>query len=179
VRRETQNISAREAARLCDAEAKGLLSHREVIANILSMCVPECQCISPEHISDNLLGEVRTGEAPVDDLSRTALIRGGNAEDSSPKEGGINFESQSARKGYPMGKRAMCYASRMISSQKGTVLRNSDHGKIRKSYSIWIMGACRKRNEGTAAIFEMAKGTGFVKSFSTMNFWKPITGNTA
>jgi len=41
VRRETQNISAREAARLYDAEAKGLLSHKKVIANILSLCESE------------------------------------------------------------------------------------------------------------------------------------------
>ena len=39
---------------------------------------------------------------------------------------------------YPLLKRAVYYASRLISSQKGTEFTNSDYDKIKKVYTIWI-----------------------------------------
>ena len=51
----------------------------------------------------------------------------------------INVEAQTAfNPGYPLTKRAIYYCSRMISAQHGPVFKNSEYGKIRKVYSIWV-----------------------------------------
>ena len=51
----------------------------------------------------------------------------------------INVEAQTAfNPGYPLTKRAIYYCSRMISAQHGPVFTNSEYGKIRKVYSIWV-----------------------------------------
>lgn len=57
----------------------------------------------------------------------------------------INVEAQKSLKPkkktggtYPLLKRAVYYASRLISSQKGTEFVNSDYDKIKKVYTIWI-----------------------------------------
>ena len=51
----------------------------------------------------------------------------------------INVEAQTAfNPGYPLTKRAIYYCSRMISAQHGPIFTNSEYGKIRKVYSIWV-----------------------------------------
>lgn len=51
----------------------------------------------------------------------------------------INVEAQNRfRPQYPLTKRAVYYCSRLISAQQGTVFTNSEYGKLRKVYSIWI-----------------------------------------
>ena len=51
----------------------------------------------------------------------------------------VNVESQNDfYPGYPIVKRGVYYASRMISSQYGTVFTGSEYQKIKKVYSIWI-----------------------------------------
>lgn len=50
---------------------------------------------------------------------------------------------------YPLLKRAVYYASRLISSQKGTEFTNSDYDKIKKIYTIWI---CMEAPHGKSAI---------------------------
>ena len=50
---------------------------------------------------------------------------------------------------YPLLKRAVYYASRLISSQKGTEFINSDYDKIKKVYTIWI---CMEAPQGKSAI---------------------------
>ena len=51
----------------------------------------------------------------------------------------INVEAQTKFKpGYPLTKRAIYYCSRMISAQHGPIFTNSEYGKIRKVYSIWV-----------------------------------------
>ena len=94
------------------------------------------------------------------------VIAGSNNEDSTLTEGTINYdvrfdaiapasEGSTARKdvirliinveaqtafnpGYPLTKRAIYYCSRMISAQHGPIFTNSEYGKIRKVYSIWV-----------------------------------------
>ena len=51
----------------------------------------------------------------------------------------INVEAQTTfNPGYPLTKRAIYYCSRMISAQHGPIFTNSEYGKIRKVYSIWV-----------------------------------------
>ena len=57
----------------------------------------------------------------------------------------LNVEAQTAfNPGYPLIKRAIYYCSRMISAQHGPVFKQSEYGKIRKVYSIWV---CTKPSE--------------------------------
>lgn len=52
---------------------------------------------------------------------------------------GKYVEAQTAfNPGYPLTKRAIYYCSRMISAQHGPIFTNSEYGKIRKVYSIWV-----------------------------------------
>ena len=68
----------------------------------------------------------------------------------------INIEAQKRLKPkkktggtYPLLKRAVYYASRLISSQKGSEFTNSDYDKIKKIYTIWI---CMEAPHGKSAI---------------------------
>ena len=151
-----------------DACVKRLLSEKIILAWILKECVDEFKAFSIERImKDCIEGEPKVGEFAVDqdELDREEELSGGrieglNAEDISIREGKIyydirfsavvpdtkepvqlivNIEAQkSSKTPYPLIKRAIYYASRMISSQKNTVFAKSHYEKLRKVYSIWI-----------------------------------------
>lgn len=61
-----------------------------------------------------------------------------------PSDGGLieillNLEIQNKDKpGYPIPKRGVYYTSRMISSQRGTIFKDQEYGKIKKVVSIWL-----------------------------------------
>ncbi len=40
--------------------------------------------------------------------------------------------------GYPIPKRGIYYAARMLSSQRGTIFKDQEYGKIKKVVSIWV-----------------------------------------
>ena len=51
----------------------------------------------------------------------------------------VNIEIQNNDKpGYPIPKRGIYYGARMVSSQRGTLFRDQEYGKIKKVVSIWI-----------------------------------------
>ena len=51
----------------------------------------------------------------------------------------VNVEIQNNdTPGYPILKRGIYYASRMISSQRGTIFKDQEYGKIKRVASIWI-----------------------------------------
>ncbi len=51
----------------------------------------------------------------------------------------VNVEIQNDdTPGYPIPKRGIYYAARMISSQRGTIFKDQEYGKIKKVVSIWI-----------------------------------------
>ena len=51
----------------------------------------------------------------------------------------VNVEIQNNdTPGYPIPKRGIYYASRMISSQRGTVFKDQEYGKLKRVVSIWI-----------------------------------------
>lgn len=58
---------------------------------------------------------------------------------------------------YPLIKRAIYYASRMISAQYGTVFEKSDFGKIQKVYSVWICTNPDVRHRNTISQYEFTR----------------------
>ena len=51
----------------------------------------------------------------------------------------VNVEIQNDdTPGYPIPKRGIYYAARMISSQRGTIFKDQEYGRIKKVVSIWI-----------------------------------------
>ena len=101
-------------------------------------------------------------------------IRGNNTESASPTEGWIRFDilfharvpksgelitliinveaqrtQRRSKLGYAILRRAVYYASRLISSQKETEFTGSSYDEIKKVYSIWL---CMDSPDGTSAI---------------------------
>ncbi len=51
----------------------------------------------------------------------------------------LNLEIQNKdTPGYPIPKRGIYYTARMVSSQRGTIFKDQEYGKIKKCVSIWI-----------------------------------------
>ena len=148
-----------------DKMAKKFLSKRKLLARILHHLVPEFQKVSLKDIEETyILGEPKIGETPVDpgktNQHLPPEIRGAATEQSEPAEGWvtfdilfyaklptnggivpfiINIEAQKSRPtDYPLMKRVMYYASRLVSSQKEREFTGMDFGKIQKVYTIWL-----------------------------------------
>jgi len=128
-----------------DKAAKNFLANRQILAPILQETVPEFHDVSLQEIEKNCIeGDPMVGEVPVDPgLTNQVLpekIRGMQTEASDDREGWItydvlfyarvpktgqriklliNIEAQRSKRDYPMMKRAMYYANRLVSSQKG------------------------------------------------------------
>ena len=155
-----------EGAEYMDAGAKALLSYKVISALILKSCIPELSDLSLKTIEDEcIIGEPEIANVPVhrDEDDRTEkpekINQAGN-EDNDLKEGKvtydvrfvihipgeeeytkvyINLEAQNKfNPGYPLVKRGLYYDARMISAQYGVEFTESDYGKIKKVYSIWI-----------------------------------------
>lgn len=140
------------------------------IANIYIEGTPE---VSTVPVSKDKTNAVRHALERQD----TPKIKGAQNEDNSITEGSIVFDILFRAKApetnelitliinveaqkrlnpkkktgdtYPLLKRAVYYASRLISSQKGTEFINSDYDKIKKVYTIWI---CMEAPQGKSAI---------------------------
>ena len=149
----------------CDALAKEILSNREILAWILQGVVDEFKDCSIRDIADKYIEsdpEIATTsvDADMDHRQRPDSITGMNTEDKTVGEGTIyydirfsalaprdgrqikliiNVEAQNAyRPGYPLVKRALYYAARMISAQNGTEFAAPHYENLKKVYSIWI-----------------------------------------
>lgn len=143
-----------------DVFAKRLLSSKSILARILKYTAVEFSHCTEDDIAKKYIeGEpyLTVNEFEVDD---TLLIKGSRTEENSPREGLItydikfdviapvdgsiikmiiNIEAQKKYKtGYPLLKRAIYYAARLISSQKERDFRGSDYGRIKKVYTIWV-----------------------------------------
>ena len=168
--------SAGQKARY-DECVKRLLSEKIILAWILKECAVEFWNLSVLDIVKNcVVGEPQIASVAVDqdvlDIDEiNGRVEGLNTEDSSIKEGAIfydirfsaiapgekepiqlivNIEAQKdADLTYPMIKRAIYYASRMISAQKNTVFVSDHYEQIRKVYSIWIVMNAPKKDANT------------------------------
>lgn len=142
-----------------DALAKRILSRKFILSRILKRTVTEFENCSLEEIENCIEGDptATINTVPVDDVLN---ISGRGNESNSPVEGLVTFDilfdavvpntdekikliiniepQKTTNTGYPILKRAIYYASRIISSQKEREFSGDDYGKIRKVYSIWI-----------------------------------------
>ena len=161
-----------------DASAKSVLSDKSVLAHILKECVSEFKEYDTETIKSKYIeAEVRVSEVAVDDDAQPEDIRGRAVELNSVAEGLlvydiifdvkipdpkkekcaiINIEAQKKYNvGYPIPKRADYYTGRLVSSQKGTIFRKSDYGKLRKVISIWIIMEVCDKKKNSITVYDM------------------------
>ena len=113
-----------------DEAAKKLLANKQILAQIMKNCVNEYSAYST--LTEGTINyDVR--------FDAIAPASEGSAEQKDVIRLIINVEAQTAfNPGYPLTKRAIYYCSRMISAQHGPIFTNSEYGKIRKVYSIWV-----------------------------------------
>lgn len=144
-----------------DEACKQVLANKIILAWILKACVREYNDYSVEEIADKYIeGEPEVSKTAVHVDETAEFITGMNTESATMKEGTVTFdikfrailpETEEAvdmiinveaqndfYPGYPIVKRGVYYASRMISSQYGTVFTDSEYQKIKKVASIWI-----------------------------------------
>ena len=159
-----------------DTAAKKLVKHRVILAEILKECTDEFKDFDLKYIQDNcFVGEVKMDIVSVDqDISDAdTSVVGSDTEDASIKEGTIRYDlifdavvpdtqkqirmvinveiQVSTDLPYSIVTRAIYYAARLVSRQKGTVFTNSDYQKIQKVYSIWICPDPKKMNANSIA----------------------------
>ena len=158
-----QSIRTSDEKAKYDAACKRLLSEKIILAWIMKTCLAEYQDCDVNEIAEKYIeGQPQVDTVPVapDETNAPSRIQGMGTEDTSLTEGTvlydirftavapasgerirliINLEAQNKfLVGYPLIKRAIFYCGRMISSQYGTEFTNSQYGKIKKVYSIWV-----------------------------------------
>ena len=160
-----------------DKLAKQILSRKVILSRILKHCLPEFAKCSIEEIENKYIeGEAKINIVPLDD---TLDIRGGHTESASPNEGLVTFDvivdviapttkepikliinlepQKTTRVKYPVTKRAIYYASRLISSQKEKIFTGEQYGKIRKIYSIWVVMSTSGKRSNSIQRFEITQ----------------------
>ena len=183
----SKTIDTAEQEAQYDACVKRLLSEKIILAWLLKECVNEFKQYSiPRIVKDCIEGEPKVAVVAVDqddldyaeDLADNQ-IEGLNTEDASIKEGKvyydirflavvpdtkepvqliINVEAQKSDKTpYPLIKRAIYYASRMISAQKNKIFTKSHYEKICKVYSIWILMNVDEEKANTITKYRIAE----------------------
>ncbi|WP_051650139.1 hypothetical protein [Selenomonas sp. AB3002] len=169
-----------ELKALYDASCKKVLSEKGIVAHILKTCVEEYEETTIEEIIECIQGKPDIDKILVQDVSLPTRVGSEQTEDASDKEGTIfydirftatvpssddevieliiNLEAQNDfHPGYPLLKRGVYYCARMISSQYGTVFVQSDYGKIKKVYSIWICTNPSQEREYTITSYKMTE----------------------
>lgn len=147
-----------------DAQAKQLLSNKQVLAWIMKYSVEEFKGMSIAEIIPCIEGTPEIGIVPVyPGQQEPEAIQGGRNEDTVPNEGTITYDIRfhaitptkervkiilnvEAQKdywpGYDIVTRAIFYCARMLSSQMDTEFTGKDYDGIKKVYSIWICMDC-------------------------------------
>ncbi len=158
---ETILLAAANGQEKYDEVIDKLFSNPKIVAPILHLLIPEYKNISVEDIIRSIQSISNT-EA-VDDISRAAvesseqkaitektirfdkLLKLGNPDLSIPDTDVymyVDLEMQNKGKerslGYPLTKRAVYYVARSLSRQLGILKTDTNYGKLRKCYSIWI-----------------------------------------
>lgn len=158
-----------------DALCKQVLSNKMILAWIMKECVIEYRDIEVEEIAYKYIeGEPEVGTTNV---IIGEQIRGLPTESVGINEGKIfydiryraiapsnegnieliiNVEAQNQyNPGYPLIKRGIYYASRMISGQYGIDFVHGDYDRIKKVYSIWICRNVPKNRENTITSYDI------------------------
>ena len=139
-----------------DEQCKRLLSYKEILAWILKECTSEYKEYDIHTIMGCIGKDVSVSKVAVHQFER---VVNEDTEDGSVTEGLvkydikftaitpndepiqliINVENQNKYSpGYPLIKRGIYYACRLISAEHGTVFTDEEYGKIVKVYTIWV-----------------------------------------
>ncbi len=166
-----------------DNACKRMFSEKILLAHIMKTCIAEYKDISEDEIAEKYIeGQPEVSQVPVfqdEEPDENSLIDGLPNEDISEKEKRvtydihfwagipnqkkhnrliINIESQNKWDvGYPLTKRAVYYACRLISAQRGRDFKPSEYGRLNKIYSIWIAANPPKKYENTINRFFIAE----------------------
>ena len=164
-----------------DSACKRLLANKAILAWILKDCVEEFKDCEIDDIAEKYIeGEPQIETSAVNPNEvNSEIIRGISNEDSSLTEGNItydirfmalapksdemieliiNVEAQNDfYPGYPLIKRAIYYCSRMVSSQYGVEFTQSQYGKIKKVYSIWVCTNPPKNRENSITSYSFTE----------------------
>lgn len=166
-----------------DNACKRMFSEKNLLARIMKACIAEYKDISEDEIAEKYIeGQPEVSQVPVfqdEEPDENSLIDGLPNEDISEKEKRvtydihfwagipnqkkhnrliINIESQNKwDAGYPLTKRAVYYACRLISAQRGRDFKPSEYGRLNKIYSIWIAANPPKKYENTINRFFIAE----------------------
>ena len=153
-----------------DTVCKKMFSFKPILAGLLKECVSEFKDLDTKEIEkcientpEELTGVYPDKSSPFikgQDTVSKLLYEGNVFYDALfyayvPSENTyikliVNIEAQTLISGtYPLLKRAVYYASRLISSQYNTEFSNAEYGKIKKVYSIWICRNGPKRIHNT------------------------------
>lgn len=161
-----------------DEACKQILANKIILAWIMKHCVKKYADYSVEEIAAKYIeGEPEVSKVPVHPDETAEFIEGLNTEDTTMEEGTVTFDikfkaiipntnvvedmiinveaQNDFYPGYPIIKRGIYYASRMISSQYGTVFEDSHYEKIKKVSSIWICTRPPKYRQNTITGYEL------------------------
>ena len=156
-----QSEELKQKKKKYDTVCKKVLSQKPVLAKILKSCVDEYKDYDMKFIEEQCIeGDTISFSMGVNPDESYPHIIGDDTVDKLEREGTvyydirfntlvpgtdeyikliINIEAQTIHgKKEPPLKRAVYYASRLISAQNGTEFTKSDYDKIHKVYSIWI-----------------------------------------
>ena len=156
-----QSEELKQKKKKYDTVCKKVLSQKPVLAKILKSCVDEYKDYDMKFIEEQCIeGDTISFSMGVNPDESYPHITGDDTVDKLEREGTvyydirfntlvpgtdeyikliINIEAQTIHgKKEPPLKRAVYYASRLISAQNGTEFTKSDYDKIHKVYSIWI-----------------------------------------
>ena len=171
----------RSATNDYDAACKRLLSEKQILSRILKGCLNEFSHLPTSQIEQECLeGEPRIGTDAVTRDDETARVRALSNEDKTLLEGTtffdirftarvpvsgqpndaelvrleLNVEAQSKfSPGYPLLKRGIFYAGRLLSMQGDDVVRGSHYERLRKVASLWVCAHPKREYRGTITSF--------------------------
>ena len=172
----TEDLAGASLEERYDAQCKLLLSEKPILARIMKGCMEEYKDCTVDEIEKYIEGKPAISNFSLNESGKT--IRGQNTEDKSLSEGTIyydirftalapstnepieliiNIEAQNKyNPGYPLVKRGLYYASRLISAQNGVEFTKEDYGKIKKVYSVWICMNPPVKQRNTIVGFNLA-----------------------
>ncbi len=161
-KQEFLKIAEEDASARFDASAKKLIAEKSILSYILKSSLTEYAPYTVQEIAEKFIEgdpEIATLAVHQDHPDRKK-IDGLPTEDSSQREGTVYFDicfkalipqsgelmqifvnceiQNNDTPGYPIPKRGIYYAARMIFSQRGKVFKDQEYGKISKAVSIWL-----------------------------------------
>lgn len=169
------SIALTETKSKYDAEAKYLVSNKQVLARIMKYSVKEYKDCSIEEIINYIEGTPEISTHKV--LPHNEKIVGMNTESKIPGEGDFSFDirfcaltpqkeivkiilnielQKSYYPGYHFCSRGIFYCSRMISEQAYTEFTPNNYDDIKKVYSIWICLEPPTKYSNTISEYSMA-----------------------